>query len=389
MYVMARSRIITGIDVGTYHVKAVIAELGRAGGPPRIMGTGHAESRGMRHGYIVNRDEARNAVVQAVAQASKEAGTSVRDCYLSIGGVGLDTVRGRGETIISRADAAVSQTDIDMATNEAERSIGRELVNKKIIHAIPLSYDIDNAPVMGRPQGMRGGKLAVRVLFITAIEQHVSDLIESVEAAGVEVLDVMASPIAASLVSLTKAQKVAGCVLANIGSETTSIVTFEDNTPLSLEVFPLGASHITHDLALQFKISIDEAEQLKKGAVIGSEIPKKKIDDVVATRFKEIFGLIQAHLKKIDRDGLLPAGIIITGGGASLSKVDDLARTHLKLPAQIGSTRLGERTLKDATWAVAYGLCVWGASDTPDTIGIEHAGKAGRSILNWLKQFLP
>lgn len=388
MQVMARSRIITGIDVGTYHVKVVIAEQQNAGGPPRIIGTGYAESRGMRHGYIVNRDEVRTAVLQAVRNASKEAGTQVRECYLSVGGVGLDTLRSRGEAIVSRADAAVSQTDIDTAMNEAERSIGRDLLNKKIIHAIPLSYEIDNAPVLGRPQGMRGGKLAVRALFITAIEQHVSDLIEAVEAAGIEVSDVMASPIAAGLVSLSKAQKVAGCMLANIGSETTSIVTFEDNTPLSLEVFPLGASHITHDLALQFKISIDEAEQLKKGAVIGSDIPKKKIDDVIATRFKEIFGLIQAHLKKIDRDGLLPAGIIITGGGASLSKIDDLARMHLKLPASVGSTRLGERSLKDATWAVAYGLCVWGATDTPDTIGIE-PGKAGRTMLAWIKQFLP
>lgn len=385
---MARSRIITGIDVGTYHVKVVIAEAQNTGAPPRIIGTGYAESRGMRHGYIVNRDEVKNAVTQAVHNASKEASISVRECYVSIGGVGLDTLRARGESIVSRADAAVSQHDIDTAMNEAERSIGRELLNKKIIHAIPLTYEIDNAPVLGRPQGMRGGKLAVRALFIVAIEQHVSDLIESIEAAGIEVSDVMASPIAASLVSLSKAQKVAGCVLANIGSETTSIVTFEDNTPLSLEVFPIGASHITHDLALQFKIPIEEAEQLKKGAVIGSEIPRKKVDDVVATRFKDIFTLIQQHLKKIQRDGLLPAGVILTGGGASLSRVDDLARMQLKLPATIGSTRLGERSLKDATWAVAYGLCVWGATDTPDTIGIE-PGKAGRTMLAWIKQFLP
>ncbi len=386
---MARSRIITGIDVGTYHVKVVIAETHKEGGPPRIIGTGFAESRGMRHGYIVNRDEVRTAVRRATDSASKEAGVSVRECYLSIGGVGLDTLRARGETIISRADARVSQTDLDTALIEAERSIARELLNKQIIHAIPLSYEIDGSPVLGRPQGMRGGKLAVRALFIVAIEQHVSDLIEATEASGIEVADVMTAPIAASLVSLSKAQKVAGCVLANIGSETTSIVTFEDNTPLSLEVFPIGASHMTHDLALQFKISIDEAEQLKRGAVIGSDIPKKKIDDIIAVRFKEIFHLIQTHLKKIDRDGLLPAGIIMTGGGAGLAGADTLARTHLKLPASIGSTRLGERSLKDATWAVAYGLCVWGASDMPDTIGIESAGKAGRSILEWFKQFLP
>lgn len=385
---MARSHIITGIDVGTYHVKVVIAEQQQTTTPPRIIGTGSSESRGMRHGYIINRDEVCNAVKNALALATKEAGVTVRECFLSIGGVGLDTLRSRGESIVSRADASVSQHDIETAGNEAERSIARELLNKKVLHAIPLSYEIDNAPVLGRPEGMRGGKLAVRMLFVTAIEQHVSDLIEAVEAAGVEVADVLASPIAASLVSLSKAQKVAGCVLANIGSETTSIVTFEDNIPLSLEVFPMGASHITHDLALQFKISIDEAEQLKKGAVIGSDVPKKKIDDVVAMRFKEIFGMIQAHLKKIERDGLLPAGIIITGGGASLSRVDDLARMYLKLPASIGNTRLGERSLKDATWAVAYGLCIWGVSNTTDTMGIAPR-ETGRTILAWLKQFLP
>ena len=117
---------------------------------------------------------------------------------------------------------------------------------------------------------------------------------------------------------------------------------------------------------------------------------KRKLDEIISARLTDIFELIDAHLKKISKDGLLPAGIIITGGGSGLATVQDLARVSLRLPSKIATLDPGQNgKVRDASWAVAYGLCIWGASDSSEDTGITRARQTGNSILNWLKQFLP
>ena len=131
-------------------------------------------------------------------------------------------------------------------------------------------------------------------------------MIQAVESVGVEVEDVMASPLAASLVTLSKAQKIAGCVLANIGAETVSIAVFEDDIPLSLKVFPIGSRDITNDIALGLKISLEEAEQIKLGTITGTDYTQKQLDDIILSRLRDMFDLIEAHLKKIGKNGPQP-----------------------------------------------------------------------------------
>jgi cell division protein FtsA len=184
----------------------------------------------------------------------------------------------------------------------------------------------------------------------------------------------MASPLAASLVSLTKAQKMAGVCLANIGSETLSIIVFDNDTPISLKVFPVGSGDITNMIALQFQLPLSEAEQLKRGGVTGGDIPQKKSDTIVTARLKDMFTLINGHLKTIGRQKLLPAGIVITGGGSGSASATEIAKAVLKLPSQVGQIANVARTAStDATWAVAYGLCRWAfaedASDKGTTLG--------------------
>ena len=200
----------------------------------------------------------------------------------------------------------------------------------------------------------------------------------------------MASPLAGSLVMLTKAQKRAGCVLANIGAETVSIVVFENNTPTSLKVFPIGSNDITNDIALGLKVPLDEAEKIKRGGMTATPYSKKRLDEIISARLTDIFELIDAHLKKIKRDGLLPAGIILTGGGSGITTVQDLARVSLRLPSKIAMLDPGQNgKVRDASWAVSYGLCIWGMTGTEEESGINLARHTGNSILNWLKQFLP
>jgi cell division protein FtsA len=385
--------IITGIDVGTYQVKVAIVRVPKSKderGLPQIIGTGFAESRGLRNGYIINETDVIRSIRSAVAQAEKAAGVSIKKAYLSIGSIGLDEIISTGEVITSRADSEITAIDIEKAQQDSEDRIIDYIPNRKIIHAIPLRFRIDGEEVLGKPQGMRGTKLEIDTLFITTFEQHLNDLIGAVERTGVYVEDVMASPLAASFVILSKTQRRAGCIMANIGAETVSIVVFEDMTPISLKVFPIGSNDITNDIALGLKIPLEEAEKIKRGGITGTNYPKKKLEEIINARLSDMFELIDLHLKKIKKDGLLPAGIILTGGGSTTLGMQELARSTLNLPARIATLEVGKNTkVRDASWAVAYGLCMIGASDGSESTAIGIAKTTKRNILEWLSQFLP
>ena len=356
------SKIYTGIDIGTSHVKVVIARSPQSPDAPlQIIGTGMSVSKGMRHGYIVNTAEVSRSVEEAVARASRTAQVRVRSARVGMGGVGLDELRTTGEASLTTSGGEVTERDIERALYDSEKRSSSKLTNRKVLNGIPLTYRIDGTPVLGRPIGMKGTKLSIDVLLITAFEQHVHDTISAVEAAHVEVEDVMASPLAEGLVTLSKGAKMAGVVLANIGAETVSLAVFENDTPISIKVFPMGSADITNDLALSLRIPLSEAEQMKRGAVTATDLPRKKIDDVIADRLKQIFLLIDAHLKSIGKQRLLPAGIMITGGGSSIATATDIARATLRLPSNVGVLPGGTRAnAADASWAVAYGLCRWG-----------------------------
>lgn len=388
------SRITAGIDVGTHEVRVVVAQQGAENNLPVILGTGRAESKGLRHGYIINTADVAKSVSLALKQAEKSSGIKIKRAFISIGGVGLSGVNSQGSTMIARADQEITEPDTEQAISAAEESIPSALMqNRKIIYSIPTSWKIDGKPVFGRVLGMKGVKLETKALFVSCIEPHLDDLVEAVEEAGIEVIDVVASPIAASFVTLSKSQKIAGCVLANIGAETVSIVVFENNIPISLEVFPIGGSDITNDIALGLKISLEEAESIKLGGVTSTSYSKKKLEEIISARLGDIFELIEVHLKKIGKSGILPAGIIITGGSSSLGLIEDLARSYLRLPSRIASLNIGGEKfqVKDSSWSVAYGLCI--ISNIPDEeerLGLKkHGQNIFKKVMQTLKHLLP
>lgn len=389
--------ITVGIDIGTYQVKVVVAELIKNGGKsiPRIIGTGIAESKGMRHGYILNTEDVTSSIKTAVSQAEKTSGIKIKKAFISIGGIGLSGITSTGTIMTSRADLEITSLDIEKVNEVCEQDIPSTLIqNRKILHDIPLSYKIDGKSIPAKtPLGLKGVKLEVKTLFVTCLEPHLNDLMQALDDAGIYVIDVMASPIAASFVTLTKTQKIAGCVLANIGAETISIVVYENNIPISLEVFPIGSNDITNDIALGLKIPLEEAENIKIGSVGSQNYPKKKLEEIINARLSDMFELIENHLKKLGRNGLLPAGIIITGGGGNIGTIEDLAKAALKIPSRKAELNLPEKSrVKDSTWAVAYGLCVLGFSDEgKDTLGGNRTKTSDifGKISKWLKQFLP
>jgi len=395
------NKIATGIDVGTYHVKVVIAE--RADDPkqpPRILGTGYAESRGLRHGYTISVAEAARGIRAALLQAGNAAHVKVKSAYIGIGGEGLDEAFSHGEVVVERGDSEITARDMHKALAVSEHALAPVLVqNRKIIHTIPQQWKVDGARIMGKnPAGMKGARLAVETLFVTAPLRHIDDLTEAVEQAGVEVEDIVASPIAASFVTLTKMQKRVGCVLANIGSETLSIAVFEDDAPISIKVFPMGSADIGGDIALGLKIPLEEAEQLKMGAVLGAPYSRKKLEDIIGRRVTTMFKLIEVHLKKIGKDELLPAGIILTGGGAGATTMADIAQAVVQLPARVAPLAVGDAgkmQLRDGSWAVAYGLTIWGLTSRdelePREQGSVREALSGTFGGSWkfIKKFLP
>ncbi len=393
---MART-IVTGIDVGTYSVKVVIADSNEKTekGLPKILGIGTVESRGLRHGYVTNVRDVADSIRRAAEVAEEKAGVKIKQAFIGVGGIGLASTVVNSTLITSRADAEITDLDLKKIDEQSEQDMPHTAkANRRIIYDIPLQYKLDGVPTLGTPVGLTGNKLERKTLFITCLDHHVADLIQAVNEAGIKVEDIMAAPVAAGFVTLSKSQKVAGCVLANIGSETVSIAVFENNIPTSLEVFPIGSTDITNDIALGLKVPLEEAEQIKVGAITGSSYPRKKLEEIIAARLSDIFELIEVHLKKIGRNGLLPAGIVITGGGSGLNSIDTMGKVALKLPARIGTIGItnGNSSFKDATWAVAYGLCIWGmhTEEGPELdTSIQFLKNAMKASRRWFSKFLP
>ncbi len=400
-----------GLDIGTYQIKVVVAEQNDDNNSlPKIVGVGHAESKGLRHGYIINQTDAIRSIRKAIRQAEKVSDSKIERVYVSIGGIGLSSHISEGSVMISRADNEITELDLEKAAKDSQDNIPKNIIqNRQIIHSIPIEYKIDGKAILGKnPVGLKAVKLEVKTLYITSLIHHLQEIIQTVENAGIEIVDVMASPLAAGLVTLSKTEKIAGCVLANIGSETVSIVVYEDDLPISLETFPIGSNDITNDIALGLKVSLEEAEKIKKeqnDSYSYPEIPKKKLQEIINARFSDIFELIDAHLKKNGKSGLLPAGIIITGGGSGIVNIADLAKAAMKLPSKVADLGddnedfkkvVGNQNIrvKDATWSVAYGLCVFGLyADEGGSIKLGNGTRIFKKIIqkitHWFKKFLP
>ena len=326
--------IITGLDIGTNAIRVVVCEVIRQSPAPKILAMVRVPSRGLRRGYIVNQSEAESAIAEALTEAEKVAKVKIHGVFLGIGGVGLESRQSEGQVAVTRADSEINELDIKRANEQAESNL-INISNYRILHTISLAFKLDGKKILGQPEGMKGNKLEVKTLFVCCLNQHINNLIKTVEATGITVEDIIASPLAASFTTLTNNQKAAGAVLANVGAQTTSMVVYEEGLPITVQVLPIGSSDVTNDIALGLRLPLEEAEKLKISLGQSNLATKKKLDEIIEARLSDMFELIETQLKKIGRNELLPAGIIITGGGSNLPDIDKLAKNYLKLPARI------------------------------------------------------
>ena len=211
----------------------------------------------------------------------------------------------------------------------------------------------------------------------------------------------VAAPVASSFVTISKKQRRVGSLLADLGAETLSIIAFENNNPISLEVFPIGGEDITNDIALGLKTTLEEAENIKLGGLSRTNFSKKKLDDIVGARLTDCFELIEKHLKTIGRDSLLPAGIVLTGGSASIPGIKTLAEGELGLPAQIAEIHFGagdRNKIRENIWTTACGLILLGFNSNDEgsfmsshkvPLTTEGGKMMFKKISRWFSQFLP
>lgn len=400
---MARN-IIAGIDAGDHVIKVCVAEIRSDRNYPRLLAVAKKESRGIHRGAVIDPEEAREAIGETLALAERQAGMRIKRAFVSIDGQSLTSQIVDGSTLVSRADSEITDVDIKRAIEKASEKIP-DLANREVLEVVPIYYKVDGKKVLRKPLGMKGSKIEVRFLFVTCLHHHIDDLYSIVEHNRVSIEKIIPAPLAASFVTLSKTQKVAGCVLADIGAGTTKVAVFEEGNLLSVETLEVGSQDITNDIALGLKVSIEQAEDIKieRGSRTFTD---KHLAEIIEARLSDIFELIETHLKKLGKSELLPAGIIICGGGAYISKIDALASASLNLPARIISPvypqnaklegiRQDEASrvyLKDPSFATCYGLLVYGQNPSQELglpRGDSFAGPIISSASRWLRNFLP
>lgn len=415
---MVEQQYLVGLDVGSANVRVVVGKLEPESKLPSIIGVGEAPSLGIRKGVIVDIEEAVSTISSALEKAERMTGLSINHATVAIGGSHISSVESHGVIAVSRADGEITENDI-IRVMDASQAISIPQ-NREILHVIPKSFTVDGQAGIKDPLGMTGIRLEVNTVIVQAASPFIKNLNKAIAQAGITADDVVLAPLAAAEAVLTKRQKELGVALVDIGGGTTSVVVFEEGQLLHTAIIPVGSGHITNDLAIGLRTSIETAEKVKVdfGHAIPREVGRNeevdlaKIDpaeeerasrhhiaEISEARLEEIFELVNKELKAINRDGQLPAGLVFTGAGAKLPGVLELAKKNLKLPVQMAvpsnvSTVI-DRVL-DPAYATAVGLVLW-ANEYFATHGKPSSGFGSKIFQNpslskvkdLFKKFLP
>lgn len=353
---MAGSEIVTGLDIGTTKISAIIAEI-EDGSIPKILGVGTVPSDGLRKGVVVNMEKTVVSIENALDKAEKMAGVRISDVYVGIAGDHIRSYNGKGVVAIAGENNEISEDDIRRAIDAAKAVIIP--IDREIIHVIPLEFTIDEEKgITDPPMGMSGMRLEVEVHIVTGAMASAQNIYRSVERAGVKVRDLVLEPLASSHSVLSDAEKQLGVAVIDMGGGTTDIAMFYGGSIRTTSVVALGGYNVTHDLARCLRTSPEEAEKIKiahgsayrlevedKDAIIdipsvdGSRIKKaakELVIDIVEPRMEEIFRLALNEIRKSEFAGMMTSGVVITGGGSLLHGALELAEDIFDMPVKAG-----------------------------------------------------
>jgi len=412
---MSHSSIIVGLDIGTAYIRVIVAEQPKGGAKPVVIGVGAINSTGLRKGIIVDLEGVIGDISNCIEQAERASGVEISKVVASINGEHISVQKSKSVIAVSRVDGEISNEDVERAVATAQAvSLSP---NKEIIHVIPTNFTVDSEENIKDPIGMHGTKLEVNTFIISGNHSFIKNLAKCVNQAGFEINSFVLTPLAAARAVLTRRQKELGTVLINIGAETTGIAVFEEGCLIHAKVIPIGGAHITSDIAIGLRTSIDAAEKIKRdfGSAVADEVNKKDkinlkdydsgsddvyisrhyLSEIVEARVEEIFDFVNKELKAIGKDGMLPEGAVLTGGGIKTPGTVDLAKKILRLPAKIGTpVELGGIVDKvsDPAFATAIGLVFWQIDQNDREYSFNYLPQTWqiiKKVKGWFKLFLP
>jgi len=404
---MPREDIIIGLDIGTTSIQAVVGSKKKTQEAPQIIGWGEANSRGVRKGVVVDIEEAASAIREAFQKAINHAGIKYNEAVVGIGGSNIFVRPSKGVVIVSRADREISKEDIQRALLQAEAIPASP--NREILHNLAREWTVDGEHGIKDPLGMTGVKLEVDTLVIECGASALKNLRKAVSLAGVKTKELVLSPLAVSYAVLSPRQKELGTLVLDIGGSTTGLVIFEEGDIFHAAILGIGSSHATHDLVYGLQVDVDTAEKIKRihGSALAestssrdmvdlkklggeSSIQRREIATICEARFSEIFEMVQKELKRAGKASMLPGGVVLTGGGSRIPRLDKLAKKELSLPISRGVAQkiLGpEEITQDPVFSTALGLVIWGFDETFNRVIIDSSNSSG--FIGWLKNFIP
>lgn len=388
-----RPDIIVGLDVGSTAVRLVVGQLTSTEDRSElhIIGAAEVPSEGVHKGVVSSIEDVVSSISACLERAERMTGLPIKSAWVGISGSHIISEESKGVVAVSKTDGEITEEDVERAV-EAARTVATPL-NYEILHVIPKSYTVDGQVGIKDPIGMTGVRLEVDTQIIQGLSAQIKNLTRAVYRTGLDIDDLVLSILATAEAVVTERQKELGVAVLNIGGATTSLVVFEEGDILDTVILPIGSEHVTADIAIGLRTSIEVAERLKLeyGSTLPKDISKKEeidlfdlgeeehelifhkyICEIIEARMEEILEKVDAIFKRIGRSGMLPAGIVLTGGGAKLPGLVELAKRKLRLPATLGYplnlTSVTDK-INDLSFAPAIGLVRWGAlaSQTPSS----------------------
>lgn len=380
----SKDEIIAGLDVGSTAVRIAIGQVVESGEKKglHIIGAAEVPSEGVHRGIVTSIEDTVSSISACLEKAEQMTGVPIERVWVGISGNHIIAEESKGVIAVSKPDGEISEEEIERAI-EASRTVATPL-NYEILHVIPKSYTVDGQVGIKDPVGMNGVRLEVDALIIQGLASQIKNLTKAVYRTGLEIDDLVLSILANAEAVVTDRQKDLGTAVINLGGATTSVIIFEEGDILDVVVLPIGSEHISADLAIGLRTSIDVAERLKleHGTAVPKDFGKKEeIDlydlgspehetaslkfagEIIEARVEEILDKVEEVFKKIGRSGSLPAGVVLTGGGAKLRGLVEITKRKLRLPATLGYplniTSVTDK-VNDLGFTTAIGLVKWG-----------------------------
>lgn len=389
---MAEDMLFAGIDIGSTAVRIAVGQKLPVGDKEQvhIIGAAEVPSEGIHRGAINSIEDAVSSVSSCIEKVERMTGAPVQSAWVAISGSNVGMLESKGVVAVSRADGEIREDDVERAVDAAQTVATP--VNFEIVHVIPKSFIVDGQPGIKDPVGMNGIRLEVDAQIVQGQSAHIKNLTKCVYRTGVNIERLVVGVLAAAEVVATDRQKELGVAVVNVGGATTNVVVFEQGDILHMAALPVGSEHVTSDIAIGLRTSIDVAERVKLqyanavakdverseevnlrelGADQDELVSRRFVSQIVQARLEEILEKVDKELKKVGRNGLLPAGIVLTGGGSKIPGLVELAKQKLRLPVSLGYslgiTSITDR-VNDLSFTTAIGLVQWGINETPDQV---------------------